>query len=111
MKTRVDGVDEDINSIEENMQDDDNDGVANYLDIEPDTKEGAMVNTKGEEMIMPEVDDLMKGNGEGLFFTVQLGVFTKMIPEKYWRNISPMYSLLIEDGSNRYFSGDFPQRW
>ncbi len=105
MKTRMDGVDEDINGIEENMEDEDNDGVANYLDVEPGTPEGAVVNTKGEEVIMPDVDDLMDGEAEGLFFTVQLGVFSKMIPEKYWRNISPMYSLKIEDGSNRYFSG------
>lgn len=105
MQSRADQTDSDVQSIEESMKDDDSDGVANYLDQEPATKEGAVVNTKGEEVIMPDVENLMGEDGQGLFYTVQLGVFSKMIPEKYWRNISPMFSLTIEDGSNRYFSG------
>jgi len=107
LKGRVDGVDTDVQTIENNMKDDDSDGVANYLDIEPNTKEGAVVNTKGQEVIMPKVDNLMEEKDQGLFYTVQLGVFSKMIPEKYWRNIAPMYRLTIEDGTNRYFTGVF----
>lgn len=110
MQTEMQRIDDDVRNVEENMKDDDNDGVANYLDLEPNTPEEAIVNTHGQEIITPEVEDLMgkpETPEQGLFFTVQLGVFSTMIPEKYWRNIAPMYSLKIEDGTNRYFSGIF----
>ncbi len=106
-KGDVDLLQQDLKAIETKMQDDDNDGVANYLDIEPNTPEGVTVNTKGQEVKMPDVDDLIGGNGEGLFYTVQLGVFSAQIPEQYWKGITPMYRLKIEDGTTRYFSGIF----
>jgi hypothetical protein len=111
LKYQVDNTDRDVQGIENNMKDDDNDGVANYLDTEANTPEEAMVNTKGEEIVMPKMNDLMentdKTKNESMFYTVQLGVFSKMIPEKYWRSIAPIYSLKIEDGTSRYFSGIF----
>lgn len=107
-KGDVDLLGQDLKAIEKKMQDDDNDGVANYLDIEPNTPEGVTVNTKGQEVKMPKVDVLLEdGDTEGLFYTVQLGVFSAQIPEKYWKGIEPLYKLQIEDGTTRYFSGIF----
>jgi hypothetical protein len=107
-KGDVDLLNQDLKAIEAKMMDDDNDGVANYLDIEPNTPEGAIVNTKGQEVKAPKFDDLMNNDpNQGLFYTVQLGVFSNMIPEKYWKNISPMYKMKIEDGTTRYYSGIF----
>jgi|TARA_R110000737_G_scaffold202403_1_gene221614 OOP family OmpA-OmpF porin len=107
-KGDVDLLNQEIKAVQAKMMDDDNDGVANYLDIEPDTKEGAIVNTKGQEVLTPKFDDLMINDpNQGLFYTVQLGVFANMIPEKYWKDITPMYKLKIEDGTTRYYSGIF----
>jgi outer membrane protein OmpA-like peptidoglycan-associated protein len=44
---RLDGIDAKIAAIENKMLDTDNDGVADYLDQEPNTAAGALVNTKG----------------------------------------------------------------
>ncbi len=44
---RLDGIDAKIAAIENKMLDTDNDGVADYLDQEPNTASGALVNTKG----------------------------------------------------------------
>lgn len=44
---RLDGIDAKIAAIENKMLDTDNDGVADYLDQEPATAAGALVNTKG----------------------------------------------------------------
>ncbi len=107
-KGDIDLLGQDLKAIEAKMMDDDNDGVANYLDIEPNTPEGAMVNTKGQEIKTPKFDDLLNNDpNQGLFYTVQLGVFSNMIPEKYWKDITPMYKLKIEDGTTRYYSGIF----
>ncbi len=109
-KGDVDLLGQDLKAIEKKMQDDDNDGVANYLDIEPESKEGATVNTKGQtveptlkaEQLLDDTDPAM-----GLFYTVQLGVFSAQIPEPYWKGITPLYRMKIEDGTTRYFSGIF----
>lgn len=46
-----------LDAIENGMKDDDNDGVANYLDQDNNTPEGATVNTKGEEVeVMVDTD-------------------------------------------------------
>jgi OOP family OmpA-OmpF porin len=105
-KGDVDLLGKDVKALEEKMQDDDNDGVANYLDIEPNTPEGETVNTKGQTVKVAPVKDLMD-NAEGLFYTVQLGVFSSQIPEQYWKGITPLYRLTNEDGTTRYFSGVF----
>lgn len=44
---RIDELDEGITGIRDDMKDSDNDGVPDYLDEEPDTPEGAVVDTKG----------------------------------------------------------------
>lgn len=109
-KGDVDLLNQDLKAIEMKLQDDDNDGVANYLDIEPNTPEGQTVNTKGQAIKMPDLKNLMDGEGnsaEGLFYTVQLGVFSAQIPEQYWKGITPMYTLKIADGTTRFFSGVF----
>jgi OmpA-OmpF porin, OOP family len=108
-KGDVDLLGQDLKAVEQKMQDDDNDGVANYLDIEPDSKEGATVNTKGQTVETIKADPLIDDNDPamGLFYTVQLGVFSAQIPEQYWKGITPLYRMKIEDGTTRYFSGIF----
>ena len=46
-ESRLDGIDQKIAAIENKMLDTDNDGVADYLDQEPNTAANALVNTKG----------------------------------------------------------------
>lgn len=107
-KGDLDLLNQDVKAVEAKLMDDDNDGVANYLDIEPNTPEGATVNTKGQEVKTPIVEDLMNNDPNlGLFYTVQLGVFSNMITEQYWKGITPLYKLKIEDGTTRFYSGIF----
>jgi OmpA-OmpF porin, OOP family len=40
-----------IETLERGQMDDDNDGVVNHIDVEPNTPAGAMVDTKGREII------------------------------------------------------------
>lgn len=42
-----DELEERVDNIEEMLRDDDNDGVPNYLDLEPNSAPGAMVDTRG----------------------------------------------------------------
>lgn len=51
-----------ISKAEKDMMDDDRDGVPNYLDQEPGTSEGAMVDTKGKTVTVEKVVD-MDGDG------------------------------------------------
>lgn len=53
---RLKALDEKIAALKEQQKDDDHDGVANYLDEEPDTAEGAVVDTKGRTQ-QPEPKD------------------------------------------------------
>jgi OOP family OmpA-OmpF porin len=108
-QTRIENIDLGVKAIETSMKDDDNDGVANYLDSEPDTQEGSIVNTHGQKVESPVFDDLFEDPAVtgGLFFTVQLGVYSRMIPEQFWRNIKPIYVVKIEDGTRRFFTGIF----
>lgn len=98
-----------IEKMKKDMGDDDQDGVANYLDEEPETPEGTPVDVKGRTVKIPEFKDLMDGPGVGdkLFYTVQLGVFSRTMPDNFWKNITPIYTLNIEDGTKRYFTGVF----
>ena len=114
MRTEMDNVKAENESlrarvakIESDMKDDDKDGVENHLDLEPNSKPGAAVDTKGREITFPEFDDLIPDTivGTKLFFTVQLGVYSRALPEKFWRSIAPIYKLKIEDGTLRYFTG------
>ncbi|UQD55684.1 OmpA family protein [Flavobacterium sp. K5-23] len=47
---RLDGIENRIAAIENKMLDTDNDGVADYLDQEANTADGALVNTKGKSV-------------------------------------------------------------
>lgn len=47
---RFDAIDARFTAVENRMLDTDNDGVANYLDEEPETPAGAMVDTKGRSI-------------------------------------------------------------
>lgn len=49
-------LDHRISALEEAKKDDDGDGVANYLDLEPASAQGAVVNTKGQTQ-HPELKD------------------------------------------------------
>jgi hypothetical protein len=44
---------------------------------------------------------------EGLFFTVQLGVFNKPVSAEVLQNISPLYTKRLENGQIRYSTGFF----
>lgn len=50
-----------IATIEEQLQDDDNDGVANKFDKEPNTPKGALVNASGEQ-----IEELVDTDGDGI---------------------------------------------
>ncbi|MEY3236877.1 MAG: hypothetical protein RI883_978 [Bacteroidota bacterium] len=54
----IEMIKEDINSLEEKIIDDDLDGVPNYIDIEPDTKKGSFVNSKGQALIDTDNDGI-----------------------------------------------------
>lgn len=108
-KSTLEEISESMEKVQKDMADDDQDGVANYLDEEPNTPEGTHVDTKGRTVQMPEFKDLMSDPtvGNKLFYTVQLAVFSRNMPENFWKNISPIYTLNIEDGTKRYFTGIF----
>lgn len=52
-----------IAELEEKLRDDDRDGVANYLDEEPDTPEGMAVNTKGQTITQGKLTGDADGDG------------------------------------------------
>jgi OOP family OmpA-OmpF porin len=52
-----------LSRLEEQLKDDDNDGVANYLDRESGTAEGAIVNTKGETQLREQAVTDTDGDG------------------------------------------------
>jgi OOP family OmpA-OmpF porin len=95
--------------IDTKMMDDDMDGIANYLDEEKESLEGAIVDTKGRTLPLKGFDNLLDNPvlGLKLFYTVQLGVYSKDLPEKFWQNITPIYVLNVEDGTRRYFNNIF----
>lgn len=108
-----------IKKIEEDMLDGDADGVANWLDLEPNTPAGATVNTKGQqqfEKVKTDDDDDSDDSDEDvgtldnkkkLFFTVQLGVYSNPVPSEVMKNITPLDTKTMPDGKIRYFSGVF----
>jgi len=50
LTTRVEALENRVTDIENKMVDSDNDGVADYLDLEPNTPAGNMVDTKGRSI-------------------------------------------------------------
>lgn len=50
-------------------------------------------------------------NGDdGLFYTVQLGVFKNDVRSEYWQNVQPLYTMELKDGTTRYYSGQFASK-
>lgn len=107
-----------IKKMENDMKDDDGDGVANYLDQETNTAAGATVNTKGVTQVEKENKSNSNNDedtdGEGtldnfkkLFFTVQLGVYSNPVPTDVMKNLTPLDTKTMPDGKIRYFSGVF----
>jgi epidermal growth factor receptor substrate 15 len=47
------------------------------------------------------------GNKQGLFFTVQIGFYSKPVSTKALKNISPLMTYTLENGNIRYFTGVF----
>lgn len=112
---KLTGVEEKINTLEtsletiqKDLQDDDKDGVANKFDLEPNSKEGVRVDTKGQEIkdnVPYSGQDL--DNERGLFFTVQLGVFAKEVSKDKFSNLAPVKTKTMPDMTVRFFSGVF----
>lgn len=71
LEPRIDKLDDDVSKIQNDMQDSDGDGVPDYLDEEPDTPEGAIVDTKGRtvnrvpDQLREELDRRYESQGEG----------------------------------------------
>lgn len=94
--------------IQKDLQDDDKDGVANKFDIEPNTKEGVRVDTRGKEIkdnVPYSGQDL--NNERGLFYTVQLGVFAKEVSKDRFSNLAPVKTKTMPDMTVRFFSRVF----
>lgn len=108
LDTKVTSLEEKQAQIEKDLQDDDNDGVANKFDEEPNTTPNVRVDTKGRE-----IKDLVPDSGQtldrerGLFFTVQLGVYSKEVPNEVFKNVGPLETKTMPDMTIRYFSGKF----
>lgn len=108
LESRVEKTETEIEKLKSDLGDDDNDGVANKFDIEPNTPEGVRVDTKGQE-----IKDLVPNSGQsldaerGLFFTVQLGVYSKDVPEETFKNLGVIETKTMPDMTVRYFTGIF----
>ena len=96
-------LDKEVLNTQSELGDDDNDGVINKMDEEPNTPKDAVVDTKGREMknLIPGSLDWING----LFFTVQLGVYSREIPLLIFRQLTPISTKRMEDNTIRYFSG------
>lgn len=108
LDARVVSLEEKSAQMEKDLQDDDNDGVANKFDEEPNSTPNVRVDTKGRE-----IKDLVPDSGQsldrerGLFFTVQLGVYSKEVPNDVFKNVGPLETKTMPDMTIRYFSGKF----
>lgn len=58
-KTELEALRAKLNATEAKLVDSDNDGVANFLDIEPNTKAGSIVNSKGQAIIDIDGDGIL----------------------------------------------------
>lgn len=108
LEEKLVALEENIGAIEADLLDNDNDGVANKFDIEPNTTPNARVDTKGQE-----IRDLVPNTGQsldserGLFITIQLGVYSKEVPLEVFNQIAPIETKTMPDMTIRYFSGVF----
>lgn len=77
---------------------------------EMDVEEASTVPTTnggGQKLEEAGVKDLLNDSDDGLFFTVQLGVFKNDVQSNYWKNVQPLYQMELENGTTRYYSGQF----
>lgn len=97
-----------VAQIETDLQDTDGDGVADKFDLEPNSAPNAKVDTKGRQMKEPVILGTQSLDSlQGLFFTVQLGVYSHEVPSEVMKNITPLDTKTMPDGKIRYFSGAF----
>jgi OOP family OmpA-OmpF porin len=58
-KSELDALKAKVNNLENKLVDTDKDGVADYLDLEPNTPEGSMVNTHGQKVVDTDGDGIV----------------------------------------------------
>lgn len=103
---KIDSLESRVSKIETDLLDSDADGVADKFDLEPNTAPDAKVDTKGRTVKEePVVNRQSLDAMQGLFFTVQLGVYSHEVPSEVMKNIVPLDTKTMPDGKIRYFSG------
>jgi type IX secretion system PorP/SprF family membrane protein len=65
---------------------------------------------KVEKLADQSVSNLLDHADDGLFFTIQLGVFKNDVTNEYWKNVQPLFQMELEDGSTRYYSGQYTSK-
>jgi OOP family OmpA-OmpF porin len=66
LSQQLNALDQRLSDLQQQQRDDDNDGVANYLDQEPGTPAGVEVNTKGQTVVPPVKDSDSDGISDEL---------------------------------------------
>ncbi len=121
-------IEDQVKKIEEEVKDDDRDGVLNLYDEEPNTPEGSKVDTKGrkvvEELVNIDSTKVINGNPvdatklgdnstevqsikemDGLFFTVQVGAYNHVVKVESHKKLKDVYQIKAPDGKTRYCTG------
>ncbi len=121
-------IEDQVKKIEEEVKDDDRDGVLNLYDEEPNTPEGSKVDTKGrkvvEELVNIDSTKVINGNPvdttklgnnstvvqsikemDGLFFTVQIGAYNHVVKVESHKKLKDVYQIKAPDGKTRYCTG------
>ncbi len=106
-KEKVNTLEDRVTKIETDLQDSDSDGVADKFDLEPDSTPNAKVDTKGRQVKEVILGTQSLDSLQGLFFTVQLGVYSHEVPSEVMKNITPLDTKTMPDGKIRYFSGAY----
>jgi hypothetical protein len=108
-------------SIVRAMSDPDQDGVPAYLDQEPGSAIGAVVNTKGitvPKESVPEATPSLPAEGEDftefpdkqeLFYSVQVGYFRLPVDLEKIYGLSPLLKTFTRTGETRYLYGTYRQ--
>jgi len=104
---KINELEERISQVETDLVDSDGDGVADKYDLEPNTRQGAKVDTKGREIKEVILGKQSLDSLQGLFYTVQLGVYSHEVSAQVMKNITPIDTKTMPDGKIRYFSGVF----
>ena len=104
---KINSLETRVAKVETDLIDSDSDGVADKFDLEPTSKANAKVDTKGRETKEVILGNQSLDSLKGLFFTVQLGVYSQEVPSEVMKNISPLDTKTMPDGKIRYFSGAY----